>query len=122
MSARSSMTMRAQVQRKAPGATNAWNRPGAPTFGEVGEVACKVWSTRREDRDDSGKTIVVEDLRAHVSSSADVLEGDQLTDVRDRLGVLQFTGPLLVETKIRQGGSGSRPSHYLLTLRRHGGT
>lgn len=121
MSARSSMTMRAAVQRKADGESNSWNRPGAPTFGEVGQIDCKVWSTMREDKDDAGKTIVVEDLRAYVPSSADVLEGDQLTNVRDRLGVVQFTGPLLVETIARAGGSGSRPSHRIAVLRRHGG-
>ena len=113
MSARSSMTMRATVSRKA--SVVRGTRASAPRFEEIGIlVPCRVWSKSR--RDVGGA--VVEDMRGIIPASADVKEEDQLV-VYDRLGVLQFEGPVLVETRTRKGGSGSRANHFELMLTRH---
>ncbi len=118
MSARATMTMRATVSRNMNTTTTAWNREGPPSFVEIGVVACRAYTKKRTDKDDSGKSAVVGDLRALVPGNADVAEEDQLVIV-DRLGQLQFGGPVLVETRVRSGGSGSRNNHYELGLRRH---
>ena len=118
MSVRAVMTMRATVTRDStPGKTN-WGRPDALTLVEVGVIACRAWSTSRRNVDGDGKSVVIEDMRAMVSTTANVLERDRLT-IRDRSGLLQFDGPVFVEAKQRKGGPGSRPTHYELMLTRH---
>lgn len=118
MSARATMTMRATVNRDLSTAENPWGRPGPPSFVEVGVIPCRAYSKMRRDVDDSDKSAVIEDMRAIVPANADVAEEDELV-IHDRLGVLQFGGPVLVDTRDRRGGSGSRPGHYELGLRRH---
>ena len=118
MSARSTMTMRATVERDStPGETD-WGTPEAIVLVEVGVVPCRAYSKQKRDQDDSGKSVVVEDMRATVPAGADVKKEDRLT-IRDRSGLLQFGGPVLVEAAQRKGGSGSRASHVELMLRRH---
>ncbi len=118
MSARGKMTMRATVSRNTNTAKNARRRPAAPTFGEIGITPCWAWSVQRRDVDDSRKDAVIENMRAMVPARADVMEGDQLV-ITDRLGELQFEGPVLVLARARKGGSGSRASFAELMLRRH---
>lgn len=118
MSVRATMTMRATVERdSSPGATD-WGTPAKLTLVEIGVVPCRAWSTSRRVATDSGKVAVVEDMRATVPAGANVLEDDRLV-IRDRSGLLQFDGPVIVEARARKGGSGSRASHYELMLRRH---
>jgi hypothetical protein len=112
------MTMRATVTRDMTSTTSDWGTPDAPSFVEVGVIACRAWSKSRRDQTDSGKTIVIEDMRAMVPSGADVEEGDQLT-IRNRMGNLIFDGPVAVEAKQRKGGPGSAASYDELMLMRH---
>ena len=121
MSARSTMTMRATVTRNLNTATDSGGHPVAPTFVEVDVVPCRAWSKMRRDVDDSGKSAVVEDMRARVPAGADVEEEDQLV-IHDRLGNLLFGGPVAVETKSRRAGPSSVTSHYELMLTRHTGS
>ncbi len=121
MSARSTMTMRATVSRDFSTDTDSGGHPIAPTFVEVGVIPCRAWSKMRRDVDDSGKSAVVEDMRARVPADADVEEEDQLT-IHDRLGNLLFGGPVAVETKARGAGPSSVTSHYELMLTRHTGS
>lgn len=118
MSARSTMTMRAEVERDNTSTTNAWNRPDVANFVLVGTIPCRAYSKAVRDVDDDGKSAVLEDMRAIVPAGADVEEEDRLV-IKDRLGLLQFGGPVLVEGKQRRGGSGSRAGHFELILRRH---
>lgn len=119
MSARATMTMRATIERDLSSTTTDWGRDGPPSFVEVANgVPCRAYSKMRKDVDDDGKDATVEDMRCLVTAAADVQEEDQITIV-DRLGVLQFGGPVLVDTRSRRGGAGSRPMHYELGLRRH---
>ena len=118
MSARGKMTMRATVSRNTNTLKNTRGRPAAPTFGEIGIIPCRVWSVQRRDADDAGKDAVIEDMRAMVPAAADVKKDDQLVIV-DRLGVVQFEGPVLVQARMPKLGSGSRPAYAELMLRRH---
>lgn len=118
MTARGKMTMRATVSRNTNTLKNSRGRPAAPTFGEIGIIPCRAWSKQRRDADDSNKDAVIEDMRAQVPASADVKKGDQLV-ITDRRGLVQFEGPVLVLARMPMAGSGSRPSHAELMLRRH---
>jgi len=114
------MTMRATVSRDPTAGTSDWGGPEKAVFVEVGGglVPCRAWSKAKRIIDDSGKSGVLEDLRAIVPVGADIEEQDRLV-IRDRLGEMQFDGPVLVETKVPKGSSGSRASHFELMLRRH---
>lgn len=116
------MTMRATVSRDPTVGSNKWGGPAKAVFVEIAggsnAVPCRAWSKVRRDADDSGKSAIIEDLRANIPVGADIQEQDRLV-IRDRLGVMQLDGPMLVEAKIRKGGSGSRASHFLLMLKRH---
>ncbi len=118
MSQRSTMTMRATVERDTQVATNNWGRPDVPILTVGAVVPCRVWSGKRTDVDDAGKSAVVEDLRGHFPKGADLLEEDRLT-IRDRRGRLLFGGPIYVEAIAHGTGSGSRAPHRTVGLRRH---
>lgn len=118
MSQRSTMTMRATVERDTQAGKNDWNLPDVPMLAEVGVIPCRVWAARRTDVDDSGKDAVVADLRGHFPRGSDLVEEDRLT-VHDRLGLLLFGGPIYVETIEAGTGSGSRSPHRVVALRSH---
>ncbi|KKM12768.1 hypothetical protein LCGC14_1719800 [marine sediment metagenome] len=117
MSARSRMTTRAMVERNTAG-DGKWGTPGVE-FTQVGPIDCRVFSKTIKDVDDSGKSAVVRVPFAHVPVAADVEQGDQLVNVCDRLGFVQFAGPLSVETKAPAPGPGSRPPYFELMLTGH---
>ena len=118
MSQRSTMTMRATVQRDTQAGDNDWGTPDVPLLVVGAEVPCRVWSGKRTDVDDDGKMAVIEDLRGHFPKDADLEEEDRLT-IRDRRGRLLFDGPVYVETIAHGTGSGSRASHRKVQLTRH---
>lgn len=115
------MTMRATVTRNLTSEENT-DPDGQPTagegFDELGVIPCWAWSKMRRDKDDAGKNAVIEDMRANVPVGSDVKNGDQL-EIVDRLGELQFDGPVFVQAAARKSGSGSRANHVELMLRRH---
>lgn len=114
MSARSTMTMRATIERNNSTGKNPWGQPKRETLVEqVGTVACKAWSKSKRDVDDSGKDAVVEGVAVLVPASTSILKHDRLT-IKDRRGVLQFDGPVYVLTKSRAGSSGSHADHQEL--------
>ncbi|MCP4871634.1 MAG: hypothetical protein GY898_23235 [Proteobacteria bacterium] len=110
--------MRATVTRNTGTGTNDWNRPDPALLTEVGVIACRAWSKEKKDVDDSNKTGVIEGVAVLIPVAADVKERDRL-EVRDRLGFLQFGGPIYVETLRPMGGSGSRANHRQLFCKRH---
>ncbi len=115
------MTMRAVVERSEPQELDEWGQDGIPNLAqEAGTVPCRAWSKQRTEVLDSGKTAVVEDMRAIVPSTANIKRHDRLT-IQDRRGVLLFGGPVAVLTAARKGKSGSSPGHLELILERHAG-
>ncbi len=110
------MTMRATVERNTA-ADGKWG-PGVE-FTRVGVIDCRVFSKTIKDVTDSRKSAVVRIPFAHVPVAADVEQGDQLVSITDRLGFVQFAGPLSVETKEPAPGPGSRPPYFELMLEGH---
>lgn len=121
--------MRAVVSRHADTSqTDGWGqtKPDANGFAEVGTVPCWAWSkSTRRAIDTGGKSAVVEDMRAMLPryidnedgnaqrEPTDIEVGDQL-EITDRLGVVQFAGPVAVESISFEPGS-----HLELMLKRH---
>ena len=111
------MTMRATVERNTAG-DDEHGAPGVE-FTRVGEIDCRVFSKTIKDVTDGGKSALVRIPMAHVPVAADVETGDQLVSIVDRLGFVQYAGPLSVETKSPAPGPGSRPPYFELMLEGH---
>jgi hypothetical protein len=114
------MTMRATVSRNTTTADNDWGTPALPSFVEVstGLVPICVWSVSKEDKSDSSKGAFIEQILALIPKGADIVERDRLV-ITDRRGQEQYEGPLYVKAKMRVGSSGSRASHFKLSLVRN---
>ena len=117
MTCRSRMTMRAMVQRNTGDPAAKWS--DGVDFTNVGTIDCRVFSKTIKDVTDSSKSAVRRVPMAHVPVGADVQQDDQLVSVTDRLGFVQFKGPLGVETKEPAPGPGSRSPYTVLTLEGH---
>ncbi len=111
------MTMRAMVERNTAG-DDEHGAPGVE-FTRVGEIDCRVFPKTIKDVTDGAKSALVRVPFAHVPVAADVVKGDQLVSVKDRLGFVQYAGPFSVETKSPAPGPGSRPPYFELTLEGH---
>ncbi len=114
------MTMRATIERSPDQGTNDRGRPSPPIYAELsGQVPCRVWvKDRKKDVNNVGKIAVVEDMRGIFPPSADVRRHDRLT-ITNRLGAVQFGGPIAVLTDSRRGAAGSSPGHVEFMLERH---
>ncbi len=111
--------MRASIERSPTQGDDDWGGPGKPLFAAVsGEIPCRAWSKSRVEHLDTGKTAIVEDMRAIIPHDADIRRNDRLT-IKDRLGATLFDGAVAVLTKTRRGTTGSNPGHVELMLERH---
>lgn len=113
MSARSQMKMRAFLTRDTETDRDKHGHPVKPNFQAYLTSPCWAWSTRMEEAIDSGKTAVIERVKMTVPRGTDVTSDDRVSDIKDRLSVVQFSGPFVIdgEPQLRQG-------HLLLTLRK----
>jgi len=100
----SALTHRAVISRDTSTGTDAWNRPVPSVFTvQPKSVPCRAWSKNRREIRDDGKMMIVEDIRAMFSMSADVQEGDRVT-VNDRLGNVIFDS-LAIQSISRHGAN-----------------
>lgn len=111
MSACSSMSHRATVERSTP-ANTGWGNPGPDSWAPSSvDVRCRAWyDSGREQTGVEGKTAEVELVRAIFPLGTDITSKDRLDSVRDRLGNVVFPGPLKVEAV------GRRADHIPVTL------
>ena len=120
MTARSSMTMRADVSRESATGDDDWGRPSRGAFSVVAtDVPCKVWSSTANSIREDGQEVVIETIRAMFPSGANIQADDRVTSVRDRLGRTLYTGPLAVGPVVRKGRRGSHGGHLSVALLRH---
>lgn len=96
--ARSTMTMRAYVERNATSATDAYGHPGVPVFESLSTTPCRVWSKDRKETNDENKFALIEDIRCAMPIGTDVTELDQIASIRDRLDAIIWAGPLRIDT------------------------
>lgn len=106
------MTMRMNVERNASAERDAHNQP-VESFGELAEVPCYAWPKTIQRVSDDGKLASVEIVQAQIPHGTDVTRDDRVATITDRLGVVKFQGPFLVETH-----PAYRSNHLEVTLRR----
>ena len=94
---RGRLSMRALVERDTSSGTDAHGLPVKPVFTVLGTIPCWVYSRQRREVVDGDKSALVEDLRAIFALAADIKEGDEISDVQDRLGVSTLSGRFQVE-------------------------
>ncbi len=92
---RTQMTMRADIERDGTATTNARGHPDPPVYAShLTGLACRVWSQRRQEVVDGRKEAMVEEIRMMVPVGTDITELDRVANVKDRLGVVIWTGPM----------------------------
>lgn len=113
MSARTAMRQRCTLERKTEvsdgggGVTVTWATLQA-------DVPCWAWfdaERRPELQTDGDRPTAVEDRRVMVPVGTTVKEGDRVLSVKDRLGAVIHTGPMLIDLV------GRRRDHLLLFVR-----
>lgn len=109
------MTMRAEVWRDTQTGRSSLNTPLPPLWEMWASVPCFAWTTSERLAIDSGKSAVVEELRAEIPSSADITTRDRWQYVTDRQGEIIFLGPFEIDTDEPKIG------HRELRLRRVNG-
>ncbi len=102
MSARQRMTMRAIVERDTSSGTDDYGQPVKPAWTTLATVPCWAWSKQCRERVDGNKSALIEDMRALFPLDADVLAGDEIVDITDRLGTVLIAGRIQIETMQRK--------------------
>ena len=90
--------MRADVERNTESATDDYGHPATPVFSVIGKFPTWVYSKARREITDGDKLTVVEDVKALFSQNADVRQGDEISNIRDRLGQIIMDGRYRIET------------------------
>jgi hypothetical protein len=91
MSARGRMTMRAVVKRATDEGDDAWGQEAKANqaWPEVDPaMPCFAWIARRENINDDGVKVYTAEFRAVFPPGADIQEGDQVQEIRNRRGDL----------------------------------
>ena len=110
--ARMQMTMRAFVERNGTVTSDVYGHPDTPSFSTHATIVCRVWSRSRREVNDTKKFALVEEIRCAMPLDADVTEDDRIASIKDRLGVVIWSGPLRIDT-IQQ-----KHTHIEMDLRR----
>ena len=90
--------MRADLERNTEQDTDDYGHPATPDFSVIGRIATWVYSKARREITDGDKSTVVEDVRAFFAVGADVQQGDEISNIRDRLGQIVMAGRYRIET------------------------
>ncbi len=98
MSARQRMTMRAVRERNQTTTFDSYGSPEAPVYAVPVSLPCWVWSQSRRAIVDGDKTVFIEEHRGIFPLAVDLLEDDELADIKDRLGTVTVAGRFRVET------------------------
>lgn len=89
--------MRADVERNTASGADPFGLPVKPVFTVLATLPCFVYSKARREVVDGDKSAQVEDLRALFPLRADLKEGDEISPIKDRLGVVILSGRFQVE-------------------------
>lgn len=101
MSARQKMTMRAVLQRNSNVALDPDGQPGIPTWDVIDDaLPCLWWVTSEREVMDTNKIAVVGQMKMMVPKATVITEKDQISEVKDRRGVVIRPGPMSIENVI----------------------
>lgn len=104
MTAAGNMTMRANIERNADTADDAYGHPEKPNFKTHNQIPCRIFSKMRRVVTDEEKVVMIEDLRGRFHSDVDLTEDDRIASVVDRQNKVLFAGPLAIKALIRRRG------------------
>ena len=90
--------MRADLERDTEQATDDYGHPAKPIFSVIGRIPTWVYSKARREITEGDKLTVVEGVKALFSQNADVRQGDEISNIRDRLGQIIMEGRYRIET------------------------
>lgn len=101
---RSRMTMRALLESSSS-STDQYNQPGPKTWAtKQTDLPCWAWSTARDEVVDEDKIAVVESMEMIVPLGTSIDERDRVNGIKDRAGVVIFSGIFNVESVVRRPG------------------
>ena len=112
MSARGRMTMRATLQRDTARA-DQYGQPGPPDWQTTAHVACYVWQGGGRRSQATPRVIETDEIGMIVPKATDVVSGDRVLEVYDRVGTVLYENPLYVDAVFR------RRDHLEGRLREH---
>jgi hypothetical protein len=92
------LTMRATVERDRQASRDPYGGAGAPDFQLALMEPCYVYVRSRLLAVVVTRTVRVSELRIMLRAATDVLEGDRITVVKDRIGRDIFEGPYLLKS------------------------
>lgn len=96
------LTHRARVERNTATGTDSWGGAAAPAFTALhNALPCFVYSKSSRELVDGAKTAMIEDLRIMIGRDVDLAEGDEITAVTDRFGLVIIPGRLKVEGPVQ---------------------
>lgn len=96
------LTMLARVERDTATGNDSWGGKVVPSFTVLhNALPCFVYSKTSRELVDGAKTAMIEDLRIMVGRDADLIAGDEITTVMDRLGRELVPGRLKVEGPVQ---------------------
>ena len=107
---RSRMTMRAKLESSSS-TEDQYNQPGPLTWTtKTASLVCWAWSTARDEVVDEDKIAVIESMEMIVPLGTSIDERDRVNGIKDRAGVVIFSGIFNVEAVVR------RPGHIEVTM------
>jgi hypothetical protein len=105
------MTMRATLQR-SDGTPDEYGQPRTD-WRTTAHVACWVWQGGGRRSQATPRIIEADDVGMIVPLGTDILSGDRVLEVYDRVGSLLYENPLPVDAVVR------RRDHLEVRLREH---
>ena len=112
MSARGRMTLRATLQRDTAHA-DEYGQPGPTDWQTTAHVACLTWQGGGRRSQQPARTVEADEHTMLVPSGTDVVSGDRVLEVYDRVGAVVREDPLYVDAVVR------RRDHLEVRLREH---
>ena len=92
------MIMRADIQNNTAVTTDAYGNPIPAVWAALSTIPCAAFTKVRREVIDGNKIVLVEDLKALFPLNAVVIEDYRIANIKDRLGVVLFAGPLNIRT------------------------
>lgn len=105
MSARSSMTHRAELEQNTAIGTDEYNNPLPPNWEALDVIPCRAYTKVRRETIDGKKSVLIEDLKALFSINADVSEDYRIANITDRQNKILFSGPIDIVTIQRRSNN-----------------
>ncbi len=113
MPSRQSMRFRADIEENTETGKDEYGHLLPPIFSlKTANVPCVVYSKMREEIIDGDKQALVQEIRVLFSLISGVVEADRIANIKDRLGVVLFAGPMIIETIQR------RRDHFEAAIKR----